>query len=262
MYQLISNRVPLPEQGQALGQMGTDMPPNRFPEFVRWMFPLIGTDDRVEHDTLAGRWGCRRRYLPVPPGSSSRPWRRLAQARRPDPRARRDLIQSILCRWQIRRPRTGTRSISPGTLSRPQEWRPHATGTMLIVDPSNAGQVGAWDGSEGAFWTAQAQRFDETLEHSYRPFLATAAIRTDDRVLDVGCGTGQATRDVARIAVDGSALGVDLSSQMLALARDAAVEKVSTMSSFDTLTHRSIPSAIASSTLPSHGWVRCSLATP
>jgi len=94
---------------------------------------------------------------------------------------------------------------------------------MLIADPSNAGQVGAWDGSEGAFWTAQAQRFDETLAHSHGPFLAAAAIRTDDRVLDVGCGTGQATRDVARIAVDGSALGVDLSSQMLALARDAAV---------------------------------------
>ena len=34
---------------------------------------------------------------------------------------------------------------------------------MLIADPSNAGQVGAWDGNEGAFWTAQARRFDETL---------------------------------------------------------------------------------------------------
>jgi hypothetical protein len=47
MYQLISQRVPLPEQGQALGKMGTDMPPDRFPEFVHWMFPLIDTDDRV-----------------------------------------------------------------------------------------------------------------------------------------------------------------------------------------------------------------------
>jgi hypothetical protein len=47
MYRLISERVSLPEQGQALGQMGTDMPPDRFPEFVHWMFPLIGSDDRV-----------------------------------------------------------------------------------------------------------------------------------------------------------------------------------------------------------------------
>jgi hypothetical protein len=47
MYRLISERVSLPEQGQALGKMGTDMPPDRFPEFVHWMFPLIGSDDRV-----------------------------------------------------------------------------------------------------------------------------------------------------------------------------------------------------------------------
>ena len=92
----------------------------------------------------------------------------------------------------------------------------------LIADPSNAGQVGAWDGNEGAFWTAQARRFDETLANCHGPFLAAAAIRERDHVLDVGCGTGQATRDVARIATNGSALGVDLSSQMIALARETA----------------------------------------
>src|SRR5213078_2579136 len=92
----------------------------------------------------------------------------------------------------------------------------------LIADPSNAGQVGAWDGSEGAFWTAQARRFDETLANCHGPFLAAAAVRERDRVLDVGCGTGQATRDVARVAVNGSALGIDLSSQMIALARRTA----------------------------------------
>jgi hypothetical protein len=27
--------------------MGSDMPPERFPEFVAWLFPLIGTTDRV-----------------------------------------------------------------------------------------------------------------------------------------------------------------------------------------------------------------------
>jgi hypothetical protein len=47
MYRLISERVSLPEQDQALGKMGTDMPPDRFSEFVHWMFPLIGSDDRV-----------------------------------------------------------------------------------------------------------------------------------------------------------------------------------------------------------------------
>ena len=92
----------------------------------------------------------------------------------------------------------------------------------LIADPSNAGQVGAWDGNEGVFWTAQARRLDETLANCHGPFLAAAAIREGDRVLDVGCGTGRATRDAARVAVNGSALGVDLSSQMIALARATA----------------------------------------
>jgi SAM-dependent methyltransferase len=92
----------------------------------------------------------------------------------------------------------------------------------FVADPSNAGQVDAWDGNEGAFWTAQAQRFDDALANLHGPFLAAAGVGERDRVLDVGCGTGQATRDVARIAVDGSALGVDLSSQMLALARQTA----------------------------------------
>jgi len=92
----------------------------------------------------------------------------------------------------------------------------------LIADPSNAAQVGAWDGSEGAYWTAHAQRFDDAVARYHRPFLAAAAIGEGDHVLDVGCGTGQAARDAARIATEGSALGVDLSSQMLELARQRA----------------------------------------
>ena len=98
-----------------------------------------------------------------------------------------------------------------------------STRENLIADPSNAGMVGAWDGDEGAFWAARARRFDETLANCHGPFLAAAAIRDDERILDVGCGTGQATRDAARRAPNGSAVGVDLSSQMLALARETAV---------------------------------------
>jgi SAM-dependent methyltransferase len=46
-----------------------------------------------------------------------------------------------------------------------------------------------------------------------------------DRVLDVGCGNGQTTRDAARAASAGSALGVDLSSAMLTRARQRATEE-------------------------------------
>jgi hypothetical protein len=47
MYRLIRERVSIPEQGRAVGLMGASSPPERFPEIVAWMFPLIGHDDRV-----------------------------------------------------------------------------------------------------------------------------------------------------------------------------------------------------------------------
>jgi hemerythrin HHE cation binding domain-containing protein len=47
MYRILSERVSLPEQGQAVGLMASHAPQDRFPEVVAWMFPLIGRDDQV-----------------------------------------------------------------------------------------------------------------------------------------------------------------------------------------------------------------------
>ena len=47
-------------------------------------------------------------------------------------------------------------------------------------------------------------------------------IEPEDRVLDIGCGAGQTTRDAARLAGDGSALGVDISQEMIERARRLA----------------------------------------
>ena len=44
-------------------------------------------------------------------------------------------------------------------------------------------------------------------------------IRRHDRVLDIGCGAGQTTRDAARIAAAGNAVGVDISAGMIARAQ-------------------------------------------
>ena len=52
-------------------------------------------------------------------------------------------------------------------------------------------------------------------------------------MLDIGCGTGQTTRDAARAASAGSALGVDLSSRMLDYARRRAAEEGVTNVSFE-----------------------------
>jgi len=97
-----------------------------------------------------------------------------------------------------------------------------AQATALHVDPANAEQARAWDGDEGAYWAKNAERFDRALAAYREPFLAAAGIGRADRVLDIGCGTGQTTRDAARAAADGFALGVDLSGQMIGLARRLA----------------------------------------
>ena len=94
--------------------------------------------------------------------------------------------------------------------------------TALQVDPANAGQARAWDGGEGAYWAENAARFDRAVAAYRERFLTAAGIGRTERVLDIGCGTGQTTRDAARAAADGSALGVDLSGPMIALARGLA----------------------------------------
>ncbi|WP_410875255.1 class I SAM-dependent methyltransferase [Nocardia sp. A7] len=61
--------------------------------------------------------------------------------------------------------------------------------------------------------------YDAELRLHNAHFFAAARVGAGDRVLDIGCGTGQTTREAARAAVDGSALGVDISEVMLDQAR-------------------------------------------
>jgi SAM-dependent methyltransferase len=67
--------------------------------------------------------------------------------------------------------------------------------------------------------------YDAELRLHNEHFRAAAGVGPDDRVLDIGCGTGQSTRQAARAAVRGSALGVDVSEQMLADARRRSDEQ-------------------------------------
>jgi SAM-dependent methyltransferase len=90
------------------------------------------------------------------------------------------------------------------------------------VDPSNTQQLRAWDGNEGAYWAAHPDHFERSLDAYDEAFFNAAAIGVHDRVLDVGCGTGKTTRMAGRAAAAGTALGVDLSSAMLEVARQRA----------------------------------------
>lgn len=90
------------------------------------------------------------------------------------------------------------------------------------VAPGNQDQLDAWDGAQGQFWRHWADRFDDGVARYTEHLLAAVAARPDYRVLDVGCGSGRVSRDVARQAPAGSVLGVDLSSPLLSLAAERA----------------------------------------
>ena len=64
-------------------------------------------------------------------------------------------------------------------------------------------------------YDAELRRHNEVLRRA-------GGVRRHDHVLDIGCGTGQTTRQAARTAQAGSALGVDISAPAIERARELA----------------------------------------
>jgi SAM-dependent methyltransferase len=85
----------------------------------------------------------------------------------------------------------------------------------------NQEMAAAWD-HEAEEWLANAERYDRTGEHLWRRFLDAVPVAADAQVLDIGCGAGSTTLDLARIASSGRATGVDISGRMVAFAEAAA----------------------------------------
>ena len=71
--------------------------------------------------------------------------------------------------------------------------------------------------------SADPSGYDSELRRLDPEFRRACAVQASDRVLDVGCGTGQTTRAAARSAQEGSALGVDISTPAIERARGLAV---------------------------------------
>jgi ubiquinone/menaquinone biosynthesis C-methylase UbiE len=83
-----------------------------------------------------------------------------------------------------------------------------------------AEQAEFWNGPGGKMWLGAYERIERSIQDFGNAGLAAADARQGERVLDIGCGTGGTTAQLARaIGPTGHALGVDISEPLIGAAR-------------------------------------------
>jgi SAM-dependent methyltransferase len=89
---------------------------------------------------------------------------------------------------------------------------------------ANAAQIDYWNAEAGRTWVEFQAQLDRTIEPFDREGMRALAPRQGERIIDIGCGCGQTTVELAeRVGSSGAALGVDISAPMLEVARRRAV---------------------------------------
>ncbi len=92
-------------------------------------------------------------------------------------------------------------------------------------DDPNAEQVKYWNEVAGPLWVAREGLLDAAIAPAGRRAIDAGAPAVGEHVLDVGCGCGSTTLELARrVGPTGQVLGVDLSEPMLGRARTRAAE--------------------------------------
>ena len=95
----------------------------------------------------------------------------------------------------------------------------------LATDGLNAKQIEFWNGPAGDSWTEFMDSQDQMLGPLGEAAMATADISSGHHVIDIGCGCGTTTLELARrVGPSGHVLGVDVSTPMLDVARQRATE--------------------------------------
>jgi SAM-dependent methyltransferase len=92
---------------------------------------------------------------------------------------------------------------------------------MTPAQTFNEDQRTRWNGIDGEYWTSNQDRLDRTLAPVTGPLLEFAAPRAGSTVIDVGCGCGATTVEIARaVGPGGRVVGIDVSRPMLAIAAE------------------------------------------
>lgn len=85
----------------------------------------------------------------------------------------------------------------------------------------NAGQIEAWNDAVGHTWVKFQEQLDKQLGRIGWRAVEPIKLQPGERVLDVGCGAGATTIDLAKIVgAKGQVTGVDISDTLLGVARE------------------------------------------
>jgi SAM-dependent methyltransferase len=91
------------------------------------------------------------------------------------------------------------------------------------MEDANREQIEFWNGPQGRRWVAHQERLDRVWRPIGEAAITRAAVVPGERVVDIGCGCGATSLELAaKVGPTGSVLGIDISAPMLARARERA----------------------------------------
>ena len=112
-----------------------------------------------------------------------------------------------------------------------------------LAHPGNADQIAYWNGPGGRRWIPRQDMQDAVFTPITEALFARAGLMPGERAIDVGCGCGATTLEIARrVGPAGGAIGVDVSAPMLERARERALPGAEFLLA-DAMTHPFAPGA-------------------
>ena len=117
----------------------------------------------------------------------------------------------------------------------------------------NAEQIGHWNDAMGKTWAMLHDRLDRQMSPIGREAMRRAEFRAGDAVLDIGCGCGETTLEIAGLVAPGQVIGLDASTMLLDIARQSwpsPCSKLALAIPFDFAASRAMSSSMAEASRP------------